>query len=108
MSAPAASMVNIVRVFTQEELEARKAAVVEELERRFGSLDRALEREEDWDYDDDEARLFSKYHDLFSARSDSFFRVRFFLVWSHDLEASRSVELLFVGGNCGSGGYGCF
>ena len=53
MSAPAASTANIVRVFTQEELEARKAAVVEELERRFGSLDRALEREEDWDYDDE-------------------------------------------------------
>ena len=70
MSAPAASTANIVRVFTQEELEARKAAVVEELERRFGSLDRALEREEDWDYDDDEARLFSEYHAINFLLSD--------------------------------------
>ena len=69
MSAPAASTANIVRVFTQEELEARKAAVVEELERRFGSLDRALEREEDWDYDD-EARLFSEYHAISFLLSD--------------------------------------
>ena len=70
MSAPAASTAIIVRVFTQEELEARKAAVVEELERRFGSLDRALEREEDWDYDDDEARLFSEYHAISFLLSD--------------------------------------
>ena len=70
MSAPAASTANIVRVFTQEELEARKAAVVEELERRFGSLDRALEREEDWDYDDDEARLFSEDHAIVFLLSD--------------------------------------
>ena len=47
MSAPAASTANIVRVFTQEELEARKAAVVKKLKHRFSSLDRALEREED-------------------------------------------------------------
>ena len=70
MSAPAASTANIVRVFTQEELEARKAAVVEELERRFGSLDRALEREEDWNYGDDEARLFSEYHAISFLLSD--------------------------------------
>ena len=69
MSAPAASTANIVRVFTQEELEARRAAVVEELERRFGSLDRALEREEDWNYDD-EARLLSEYHAISFLLSD--------------------------------------
>ena len=43
--------------------------MVEELERRFGSLDRALEREEDWDYDD-EARLFSEYHAISFLLSD--------------------------------------
>ena len=70
MSAPAASTANIVRVFTQEALEARRAVVVEELERRFGSLDRALEREEDWNYSDDEARLFSEYHAIAFLLSD--------------------------------------
>ena len=70
MSAPAASTANIVRLFTQEELEARRAAVVEELERRFGGLDRALEREEDWNYGDDEARLLSEYHAIAFLLSD--------------------------------------
>ena len=70
MSAPAASTANTVRLFTQEELEARRAAVVEKLERRFDSLDRALEREEDWDYDDDEARLLSEYHAIAFLLSD--------------------------------------
>ena len=59
MSAPAASTANIVRLFTQEELE-----------RRFGSLDRALEREEDWNYGDDEARLLSEYHAIAFLLSD--------------------------------------
>ena len=70
MLTPAASTANIVRLFTQEELEARRAAVVEELERRFGSLDRALEREEDWNYGDDEARLLSEYHAISFLLSD--------------------------------------
>ena len=70
MPAPAASTANIVRVFTQEELEARRAAVVKKLEHRFGSLDRALEREEDWNYGDDEARLFSEYHAIAFLLSD--------------------------------------
>ena len=70
MSAPAASTANTVRLFTQEELEARRAAVVEELERRFGSLDQALEREEDWNYGDDEARLLSEYHAIAFLLSD--------------------------------------
>ncbi len=46
------------------------SAVVNALERRFGSLDRALEREQDWDYDDDEARLFSEYHAVAFLLSD--------------------------------------
>ena len=70
MSAPAASTANIVRLFTQEEFEARRAAVVEELERRFGSLDQALEREEDWNYGDDETRLLSEYHAIAFLLSD--------------------------------------
>lgn len=61
---------NLVRVFTEQELEDRRSAVVAELERRFGSLERALEREQDWDYDDDEARLFSEYHAVTFLLSD--------------------------------------
>ena len=60
----------LIRVFTEDELNSRMSAVVDELERRFGSLDRALEREEDWDYDDDEARLFSEYHAIVFLLSD--------------------------------------
>lgn len=44
--------------------------MVAELERRFGSLERALEREQDWDYDDDEARLFSEYRAVTFLLSD--------------------------------------
>ncbi|QPL04590.1 MULTISPECIES: hypothetical protein [Actinomyces] len=61
---------NLVRVFTEEELETRRATVIAELERRFGSLERALEREQDWDYDDEEARLFSEYHAVVFLLSD--------------------------------------
>ncbi|WP_167202163.1 hypothetical protein [Actinomyces respiraculi] len=61
---------NLVRVFTEEELETRRSTVVAELERRFGSLERALEREQDWDYDDEEARLFSEYHAVAFLLSD--------------------------------------
>lgn len=64
------STANLLRVFTEEELEARKSEVVGKLERRFGSLERALEREEDWDYDDDEAALFSEYHTVTFLLSD--------------------------------------
>lgn len=60
----------LVRVFTEQELEDRRSAVVAELERRFGSLERALEREQDWDYDDDEARLFSEYRAVTFLLSD--------------------------------------
>lgn len=67
MSGPTAEL---VRVFTEEELEARKSEVVAKLEGRFGSLERALEREEDWDYDDDEATLFSEYHAVTFLLSD--------------------------------------
>ena len=28
----------------------------------FGSLERALEREQDWNYDEEESMLFSEYH----------------------------------------------
>ena len=44
--------------------------MVEKLERRFDSLDRALEREEDWNYGDDEARLLSEYHAIAFLLSD--------------------------------------
>ena len=64
MSAPAASTANIVRLFTQEELEARRAAVVEELERRFGSVDAALAQEYTGEYPSDDLKLFSEYHSL--------------------------------------------
>ncbi|RJF43920.1 hypothetical protein D4740_02940 [Actinomyces sp. 2119] len=67
MSAPTD---NLVRVFTEEELEDRKSAVIDRLEQRFGSLERALKREEDWDYDDDEAALFSDYHAVTFLLSD--------------------------------------
>lgn len=60
----------LIRVFTEDELRSRMSTVVNELERRFGSLDRALEREQDWDYDDDEARLFSEYHAVAFLLSD--------------------------------------
>ncbi|MDO4888740.1 MAG: hypothetical protein Q3979_08600 [Actinomycetaceae bacterium] len=65
-----ASTNNLVRVFTEEELEARKSEVIDKLERRFGSLERALEREEDWNYDDEEAALFSEYHTVAFLLSD--------------------------------------
>ncbi|MBF0696113.1 hypothetical protein [Actinomyces bowdenii] len=52
---------DVVKVFTREELEARRTTVVAELERRFGSLEHALEREACWDYDDETAGLFSEY-----------------------------------------------
>ncbi|QKD80083.1 hypothetical protein [Actinomyces marmotae] len=61
---------SLVRVFTEQELEERRSTVIAELERRFGSLERALERELDWDYDDDEARLFSEYHAVAFLLSD--------------------------------------
>ncbi|WP_127843041.1 hypothetical protein [Actinomyces wuliandei] len=67
MSAPTQSL---VRVFTQEELEDRKSAVIDRLEQRFGSLERALEREKDWDYDDDEATLFFEFHTVTFLLSD--------------------------------------
>ncbi|WP_103063029.1 hypothetical protein [Actinomyces qiguomingii] len=61
---------NLVRVFTEDELKARESDVVDKLTRRFGSLERALEREEDWDYDEDEATLFSEYHAVTFLLSD--------------------------------------
>ncbi|MBW3069775.1 hypothetical protein CWT12_13105 [Actinomyces sp. 432] len=67
MSAPTN---NLVRVFTEDELKARESDVVDKLTRRFGSLERALEREEDWDYDEDEATLFSEYHAVTFLLSD--------------------------------------
>lgn len=67
MSAPTD---NLVRVFTEEELEDRRSAVIDRLKQRFGSLERALEREKDWDYDDDEATLFSEYHAVTFLLSD--------------------------------------
>ncbi|MBF0698377.1 hypothetical protein [Actinomyces bowdenii] len=51
-----------VRVFTDDELRQRLQEVTEKLSQRFGSIDRALDREQDWDYDDEESALFSEYH----------------------------------------------
>lgn len=59
-----------VRVFTDDELRQRLQEVTEKLSRRFGSLDRALDRERDWDYDDEESVLFSEYHAVRFLRDD--------------------------------------
>ena len=55
-------MDGLVRTFTEDELLERRSEVVKKLERRFGSLERALEREQDWNYDEEESMLFSEYH----------------------------------------------
>jgi len=55
-------MDGLVRTFTEDELLERRAEVVKKLERRFGSLERALECEQDWNYDEEESMLFSEYH----------------------------------------------
>ena len=55
-------MGGLVRTFTEEELLERRSDVVKALEHRFGSLERALEREQDWNYDEEESMLFSEYH----------------------------------------------
>ena len=55
-------MDGLVRTFTEDELLERRSDVVKKLERRFGSLERALEREQDWNYDEEESMLFSEYH----------------------------------------------
>lgn len=59
---PTTQMDGLVRTFTEDELLERRAEVVKKLERRFGSLERALEREQDWNYDEEESMLFSEYH----------------------------------------------
>jgi hypothetical protein len=59
---PTTQMDGLVRTFTEDELLERRAKVVKKLERRFGSLERALEREQDWNYDEEESMLFSEYH----------------------------------------------
>lgn len=59
---PTTQMDGLVRTFTEDELLERRAEVVKKLERRFGSLERALEREQDWNYDEEEGMLFSEYH----------------------------------------------
>ena len=45
---PTTQMNGLVRTFTEDELLERRAEVVKKLERRFGSLERALEREQDY------------------------------------------------------------
>ena len=59
---PTTQMDGLVRTFTEDELLERRAEVVKKLERRFGSLERALEREQDWSYDEEEGMLLSEYH----------------------------------------------
>ena len=59
---PTTQMDDLVRTFTEDELLERRSEVVKKLERRFGSLERALEREQDWNYDEEESMLFSEYH----------------------------------------------
>ena len=59
---PTTQMDGLVRTFTEDELLERRSEVVKKLERRFGSLERALEREQDWNYDEEESMLFSEYH----------------------------------------------
>ena len=59
---PTTQMDGLVRTFTEDELLERRPEVVKKLERRFGSLERALEREQDWNYDEEESMLFSEYH----------------------------------------------
>ena len=59
---PTTQMDGLVRTFTEDELLERRSDVVKALEHRFGSLERALEREQDWNYDEEESMLFSEYH----------------------------------------------
>jgi len=59
---PTTQMDGLVRTFTEDELLERRSEVVKKLEHRFGSLERALEREQDWNYDEEESMLFSEYH----------------------------------------------
>lgn len=59
---PTTQMDGLVRTFTEDKLLERRSEVVKKLERRFGSLERALEREQDWNYDEEESMLFSEYH----------------------------------------------
>ncbi|WP_253274644.1 hypothetical protein [Actinomyces sp. oral taxon 414] len=59
---PTTQMGGLVRTFTEDELLERRSEVVKKLEHRFGSLERALEREQDWNYDEEESMLFSEYH----------------------------------------------
>ncbi|TFH52483.1 hypothetical protein E4J66_07540 [Actinomyces viscosus] len=54
----------VVRHFSQAELEERERAVTSELERRFGSVDAALAQEYTGDYPSDDLKLFSEYHSL--------------------------------------------
>ena len=54
----------MVKHFTRPELEARKRDIVNELERRFGSLDAALAQEYTGDYPSEDLRLFGAYHDV--------------------------------------------
>ena len=48
---PTTQMDGLVRTFTEDELLERRSEVVKKLEHRFGSLERTLEREQDWNYD---------------------------------------------------------
>ena len=59
---PTTQMGGLVRTLTEDELLERRSEVVKKLEHRFGSLERALEREQDWNYDEEESMLFSEYH----------------------------------------------
>ena len=51
-----------VEVFTAEQLRERERVVVAELERRFGSLEAALDQEYTGSYPSEDLYLFSEYH----------------------------------------------
>lgn len=64
MSIAVAPRRGIVEHFTSAQLEARKSKVTAEIERRFGSLENALDLEETGVYGSDEQWLFSEYHSV--------------------------------------------
>lgn len=53
---------DVVRHFTRADLERREADVVSALEKRFGSLERALDEEITGSYPSEDLRLFTEYH----------------------------------------------
>ena len=54
----------VIRHFTRVDLERREADVVSALEKRFGSLERALDEERTGSYPSEDLRLFTEYHSV--------------------------------------------